>query len=358
MSNQIKLRAWAKRYKLLHVFFWTLITMINAYMYYDPEIPLWASVLDNFILVFIGFVPFYTTAYFLVPHYLYKYKYRKFFVRVLFMAVFMSLTYLGYNYISYYIFHNDTFYQNRYANGVLKFLQHFFVVFWTYMIPLLCASTVKVMSDRFRSETKLNQIKQEKLSTELNFLRSQINPHFLFNVMNTIYFQISKENTDARNLVETISEMLRYQLYECNVDKIAVEKEINYLKNYVSIRHLRSNSNGDIQLLFDPAVQGFEIAPLLLQPLVENAIKYADQWTDNKNNTMQILMELSGPSQMTTTISNHNEVMANDLDSYVTEDAELGSFQRRIEMLYPDKYTFAYSKDKYLYYSKLTINYE
>lgn len=357
MSFKSKLGVWAKKFKLLHVFFWVTITLLNAYMYYDPDIPLWASVLDNVVLVFIGFVPFYTTAYFLVPQYLYKNKYRKFFVRVLFFAVFMSLSYLAYNYLSYYIFHNDTFYQNRYVNGVLKFLQHFFVIFWTYMIPLLCASTVKVMSDRFRSETKLNRIKQEKLSTELNFLRSQINPHFLFNVMNTIYFQISKENKDARNLVETISEMLRYQLYECNVDKIAVEKEINYLKNYISIRLLKRNNNGNIKLVFDPAVKGFEIAPLLLQPLVENAIKFSDQRTESKDNQMQIIMELSGPSQLTTTISNHNEVLANDLETYVTEDEELGSFRRRIEMLYPDKYSFTYSKDKYLYHSKLTINY-
>lgn len=357
MSFKSEVSVWAKKFKLLHVFFWVIITLLNAYMYFDPEIPLWASVLDNVVLVFTGFAPFYFTAYFLVPNFLYKNKYRKFFIWVLFLAIFMSMTYLGYSYMSNYIFHYEAFYEKVHVNGVLKFLQHFFVIFWTYMIPLLCASTVKVMSDRFRSETKLNQIKQEKLSTELNFLRSQINPHFLFNVMNTIYFQISKENKDARNLVETISEMLRYQLYECNVDKIGIEKEINYLKNYVSIRLLKNDNNGNIKLVFDPAVQGFEIAPLLLQPLVENAIKYADQKTDNGKNSMKIMMEVTGPTQLTTTISNHDEVMANDLESYVTEDDELSSFRRRIEILYPDKYSFTYSRDKYLYHSKLTINY-
>ena len=96
--------------------------------------------------------------------------------------------------------------------------------------------------DRFGMEQQLHEVENEKVSTELAFLRAQINPHFLFNVLNTIYFQIQKENSEARSSVEKLSEMLRYQLYECNTDKIDISKELAYIENYVAVQQLTNGS--------------------------------------------------------------------------------------------------------------------
>ena len=119
---------------------------------------------------------------------------------------------------------------------------------WTSLIASFGSGGLKIMIDSFRLRKRLVEVEKEKINTELNFLRSQINPHFLFNVINTIYFQIDKKNTEARATVEKLSEMLRYQLYECTSDKIEIKKELDYIKNYVSVQTLRMEKGSDIQL--------------------------------------------------------------------------------------------------------------
>jgi len=114
---------------------------------------------------------------------------------------------------------------------------------WTAILAAFGGGGLKILIDRFRIEKRLHEVEKEKITTELNFLRSQINPHFLFNVINTIYFQIDKRNAEARASVEKLSEMLRYQLYECTTDKIEIKKEVDYIKNYVAVQTLRMEKN-------------------------------------------------------------------------------------------------------------------
>lgn len=124
----------------------------------------------------------------------------------------------------------------------------------------------------------IQRIEFEKVNTELDYLKAQINPHFLFNSINTIYFQIDKRNTLARDTLSSFSEMLRYQLYECNGREVAIEKEINYLKNYVDLQRHRKDDNYEITFVANN-MTGFTIAPLLLIPFVENAFKYISHHT-------------------------------------------------------------------------------
>ncbi len=129
----------------------------------------------------------------------------------------------------------------------------------------------------------IRKIELEKLNTELEYLKAQINPHFLFNSINTIYFQIDKQNTAARETLNKFSEMLRYQLYECNEHEIPVEKEISYLKNYVELQRLRKDENYSIDFSCAPNLINFSLPPLLLVPFVENAFKHVSHFTDKKN---------------------------------------------------------------------------
>jgi len=354
MNRVNRLRIWANKYKLLHVFFWTLLVLLNLVVYFDEDLPFWATTLENLMLVAVGIVPFYFTAYFLVPNYLYRQKYAVFFLIATCSAVGMTITYLIYYFTSIYIFYPQEFNELKEKNTFYKVTQEFFIIFWTYMIPLLCASTMKVMSDRFRSETKLKAIKQEKLNTELNFLRSQINPHFLFNVMNTIYFQISKENKNARALVEIISDMLRYQLYECNAPQVSIEKEIEYLNNFIYINQFRKDFNGRIEVLKDDHFLNKKIAPLLIQPMVENAFNYLDKYSSEK--IMRINLRTSEDNKFILEISNQTELMPNDTETYTNEDEGLANFIRRLEIIYPERYQFIYYKDKFQYYSKLILD--
>ncbi|MFZ6010599.1 MAG: sensor histidine kinase [Bacteroidota bacterium] len=174
----------------------------------------------------------------------------------------------------------------------------------------------------------IRKIEIEKLNTELEYLKSQINPHFLFNSINTIYFQIDKKNTTARETLSAFSEMLRYQLYECNGKEILVEKEVAYLKNYVDLQRIRKDENYHISFLHDDDLKGFSIAPLLLITFVENAFKHVSHHQERN----EIRISLSRKDNV------FELNVFNTRDSNYRADAAKGiglrNVQRRLELLY------------------------
>ena len=154
------------------------------------------------------------------------------------------------------------------------------------IIPLFLltstAATIKLLVDFVKSQRKLTEISKEKSETELKFLKSQINPHFLFNSLNTVYFLIDKQNKDARQTLLQFSDLLRYQLYDCNADTVDIEKEVAYLKDYCHLQQLRKDSNYAVDIETEN-VKGFRIVPLLLIPFLENAFKHISHFSEKKN---------------------------------------------------------------------------
>lgn len=134
----------------------------------------------------------------------------------------------------------------------------------------------------------IRKMEIEKLSTELEYLKAQINPHFVFNSINTIYFQIDKHNALARESLSAFSDMLRYQLYECNGQAIVIEKELQYLRNYVELQRMRKDENYNIAFVEEGDIRGFTISPLLLIPFVENAFKHVSHHPDKNEIRIEI----------------------------------------------------------------------
>ena len=127
--------------------------------------------------------------------------------------------------------------------------------------------------DYAEQRIQLEKIKNDQLQTELKFLKSQYHPHFLFNALNTVYFQIDESNKAPRRTLEMISELLRYQLYGGN-QKVSILQEIDYLKTYIALRKLRMSERLRLRVEFPPELNELNIYPLLFLPLVENAFKY------------------------------------------------------------------------------------
>ena len=232
-------------------------------------------------------IPFYLTAHFLIPKYLYQRKYFVFITLLLLLVIADGLA------MMVAVRSVDHFFNSAKEiipkdPALLKFDINIFT--WTSLLAAFGSGGLKIMIDSFRLRKKLFEVEKEKIATELNFLRSQINPHFLFNVINTIYFQIDKKNTEARASVEKLSEMLRYQLYECTTDKIEIKKELDYIKNYVAVQTLRMERGSDIQLHIDENIGNFKIAPLLILPIVENAFKHVSNFKEVSNNKIHIAL--------------------------------------------------------------------
>ncbi|HEY3430367.1 MAG TPA: histidine kinase, partial [Cyclobacteriaceae bacterium] len=195
------------------------------------------------------------------------------------------------------------------------------------------ATTLHLSKQWYIQRELIRKIEVEKLNTELEYLKAQINPHFLFNSINTIYFQIDKQNAAARETLNKFSEMLRYQLYECNGHEIPVEKEVSYLKNYVELQRLRKDENYAIEFLCNPELKNFSMPPLLLVPFVENAFKHVSHFTDKKN-AIKIDVSKTGNFFRLSVFN------TKDNTHRASESGGIGlkNVKRRLELLYKDRY--------------------
>jgi two-component system LytT family sensor kinase len=223
--------------------------------------------------------------------------------------------------------------------------------FWDNFVYALCCTVIASMlyiTQKWaeqQDQMKNSQINQ--LQTELKYLRSQINPHFLFNGLNTVYGYIDMANSQARDMMVQFSDLLRYNLYEADVDLIALEKEVKYLENYVALQKARSNDNMQVTLNVHYQDGGVKIAPLIFMAFVENAFKYASR-SDNTINTILIsLQEKNGKIDF---------VCENSYDEIEsTGGIGLNNTARRLELLYKDRYQLEIKKDLNIYRVHLTL---
>ena len=119
----------------------------------------------------------------------------------------------------------------------------------------------------------VEKVRNDQLTTELKFLKAQYHPHFLFNALNTIYFQMDEDVGAAKESIEKFSELLRYQLYD-QQQTVPVSQEIRYLVNFIQLQQTRSSEKLKLEVSFDERLDGQQVYPLLFLPLVENAFKY------------------------------------------------------------------------------------
>jgi two-component system LytT family sensor kinase len=213
--------------------------------------------------------------------------------------------------------------------------------FWDNLVYALCCSAIATMLfviqkwAEQQDQMKNSQINQ--LQTELKYLRAQVNPHFLFNGLNTVYGYIDQNNRQARDMMVQFSDLLRYNLYEADVDLIELDKEIRYLKNYVALQKARSNENVDIQLDI-----------LCNSGSVRNAFKYVSRG-DGANRVSITLNQKDGLLAFTCENTFDEEVQPE------TGGIGLTNAERRLELLYKDRYQLAVTKDNNIYQVVLTL---
>jgi LytS/YehU family sensor histidine kinase len=221
-----------------------------------------------------------------------------------------------------------------------------------YLIPLLVSiifytiiRSRKLLNAYVESKVQLERIQNEHLHTELKFLRAQYHPHFLFNALNTIYFKMDDNVTDAKKLVERFSDLLRYQLYD-QQQKVSVKNEFEYLQAYIDLQKERMSDFSNLDVEFDQHLNGERIYPLLLLPLVENAFKYA-----GGDNSINIRAKLELEDLLFEVTNSTGDIRS------ATQIGGIGleNLTRRLEILYPGMYTLKFSEHENKYSASLRI---
>jgi len=314
------------KYKLHHLFFWLLLAGLWYFFRYQDFSVKQTALQVTLIKVADLALMVYITNYVLIPLLLYKKKYAWFaaiFILMIIGSSMLKMTILGH------LTNNPALLS---LSGNLKgriydnILPHFFLV--------TSGAVFKLMNDYAKMQQRIAEVTKEKAAAELSFLKSQINPHFLFNSLNSVYFLIDKTNSDARAALHKFSDMLRYQLYEMSGDSIPIEKEISYIKDYVGLQKLRKDENYIVEFNCPNDLVGFFIEPLLLIPFVENAFKHISHFND-KINLVEVKMGRR-EDRFIFSIKNSKD----NFERSTEQEGGIGlnNVKRRLELLYPGKH--------------------
>jgi two-component system LytT family sensor kinase len=180
----------------------------------------------------------------------------------------------------------------EYQANIAKYKEVFYYWFWSNLVTgsylmiffvALSGFALRLAFDRILTARRLADMEAGHLRSELEILKNQINPHFIFNALNVIYYKIDRSNGAARALTEQFSTLLRYQLYECNEAVVEIEKEICFIENYVGLQRERSGDLVSISCSGFRSMTGFAIPPHVLAPLVENCFKHVSRFEDREN---------------------------------------------------------------------------
>ncbi len=307
-----------------HLIFWTYIYLdaIFAVFGITPEV--------DYLLVFLSFLVdasiVYINLYLLVPRFLAKGKYLEY--------MFFTFLTLGagliFDYYAFEVHLNEPEYWDEYwlSENLINLLDS------SFMVGMALA--FKFLKNMLMSEKKIQKISQEQLKTELGFLRSQVNPHFLFNTMNSFYVQAKKGDQQLPENILSLSDILRYQIYNTKKEFVSLKDELEYLKNYLDLENTRRD-NLNINFESKGEIDTMKIAPLLLITMVENAVKYS-QRTDGGRSIIHIKTEVID-ERIYFTISN-TKGKVNEINS---PDSGIGltNLIKRLELIYPDDHQYA-----------------
>lgn len=207
---------------------------------------------------------------------------------------------------------------------------------------------VKIFKQFILNRQKVQDLQKANLQTELSYLKDQINPHFLFNSLNNIYVQSRKRPEEVPESILLLSDLLRYQLYDCSNDLVLLKDEIEYLKNYLKLDKMRKNGS-DIQFNITGTPNGVKVAPFIFLPFVENAVKYST--TPNDTSFIKVDLDIKETKILFKIV--------NSYDNYENKhQGGIGQLnvRRRLELLYPERHKLSFSDENHVYSVDLELD--
>jgi len=211
---------------------------------------------------------------------------------------------------------------------------------------------LKLASDRQQQQQHTQNLHREKLGSELKFLKSQINPHVLFNNLNNIYSYAQERSEKTPEMILRLSNIMRYMLYECEGSYVPLKKEIRYLENYIQLQQIQMEDRGEVtfRILGDPA--GYRVAPLLLIAFVENCFKHSLQ-TQVSGISIDITARVSEGIFYFMAENNYaEEAQVEDKVGGIG----LQNVRQRLELLYPDQHELDFHRSNGIFWVQLRLN--
>ncbi|WP_272151256.1 sensor histidine kinase [Tenacibaculum aiptasiae] len=337
---------------VIHVFIWgisyfLILNYVNTISdFRKGEGPFWLAILFGMLM---NQVLFYTTAFLIVPRFL---RLRKILLLIVTLISVFVLINLFESFIDY---HWLVGFFSSESESYLSYLNYNSISSFFIVLLGLSYALIKYW---FQSEKLKRDLYEEKLTTEMAFLKSQINPHFLFNVLNSFYAKALKNNIpELADGISKLAELMRYMVYETNEDKVALEKEIHHLKKFIQVYQLRIAEEDDVFINFTVkgVVENVQISPMLLIPFVENAIKHG---VDTKaKSIINIYIEVTKNGLVYKVINTLHQTFISNLKEEASGFG-LDNLKKRLSILYPNAHVLETKEENGFYISLLKLKFD
>jgi hypothetical protein len=341
-----------------HFLFWLAVVIYHLVRigFMLPGFKNMAAVLDLFSMTFWwGLLPnvffTYTTAYYLVPKYFNKKKYLVFFLGVLLLMLLIQVYNMARNFmdLNLYVKHaigiSEIISFDKFRPGIIRTMGNPPLILGLFL-------SLKTLKNWHLEQLKTESIARETANAELQMLKAQVHPHFLFNTLNNIYSFTLNQSPQAAELVRKLSGMLGYMIRECNEKLVPLEKEIRLIEDYIGLEKVRYGTRLDLQVKINGVYENKLIAPLLLIPFVENCFKHGasimrgQQW-------IRLMISIEG-DRLDFTMSNTKPPQLVDTSS--KKGIGLANVQKRLQLIYPGNHSLAIESTPDVYTVHLQIH--
>lgn len=337
---------------LLHFTFWIsyIVFVLLQYALFEDDLNYRATIGSLTLTAFIDIAAAYFTVYYLIPKYLFKRKYIHFGIIFLISA---AIAILAQRAMMYYI-SMPAFYPEKilskpqsfwHINPIYSFLNIYTVVGFF--------ASVKLLKYWYKNQQIKTELENKNKTSELALLRTQLNPHFLFNTLNNIDSLILTKPQKASDAIIKLSDIMRFMLYDTSTDVVPLDKEINYLKSYISLQQMRLKDANFVDVSIEGNCIGKTIAPMMFIPFVENAFKHGQKNIKAPGITVKLeCLKDSINFEVTNKVDETNEINKDN-----TAGIGLANTKRRLELLYPEKHNLEIKKENGNYLTRLKISY-
>lgn len=272
---------------------------------------------------------FYLNAVILIPRTLYKKKY----------AIYILLLFFSFAFYAFSTWFLTIHF--RYTDVFFTFRKHLFFCTFIFLFILACSIAYKTIRDKIIADNQLKEKENENLKTELSLLRSQVSPHFMFNVLNNMVALARKQSDLLEPSLIKLSSLMRYMLYETGEEKVSIEKETEYLHSYIDLQQQRFGKKVMIDVSMPVPDKQYDIEPMLLIPFVENAFKHGTGMIEHA----AIHISLTATQNLLQfNVSNKYNVSSEEIKDKAS-GIGLANVQRRLELLYHNKHNLLITKN-------------
>lgn len=308
-----------------HILFWIIAFAILIWI--DPQESAFGLVLGKNVLQLVFFaVIVYANILYFFPEYL---KDRNIWKHLGYLIVF-SIILTPIKIVTFFVIYSSS------PDIQLYFLHNIFNIFLSCFLLAMATTLFSILRDWVNTRRLQQEIHNKNLETELNFLKSQINPHFLFNTLNNLYALTLKKSDKAPEIVLRLSEMMRYMLYECNEAKVPLTKELQFIKSYIELEKIRQGTGFDIKLAISGDCNKCMIAPQLLIPFIENCFKHGVNKAI-KEGFVEVNIEVYN-RELQMVVANSKAPQPQESKDKRLGGIGLTNVRRRLNLLYPDAY--------------------